>query len=72
MNNRVHNPTQARPGLEIGVITLGEYLSNAHTGRRISAQQRLQEIIEAAKLADARQACECMVSMLERQPNYTR
>jgi probable LLM family oxidoreductase len=52
MNHSEHNPTQAESGLEIGVITLGEYISDAQTGRRIPAQQRLQEIIAAAKLAD--------------------
>ena len=52
MNPSTHNSTQAEGGLEIGVITLGEFLSDAQTGHRIPAQQRLQEIIAAAKLAD--------------------
>ena len=38
---------------EIGVITLGEYLKDPIQGQKISAQQRLQEIIDAARLADA-------------------
>ncbi len=42
----------ARPSLEIGVITLGEYLSDPRQARRISAQQRLREIVDAARLAD--------------------
>lgn len=39
-------------GLEIGVYTLGDHMVNPHTGERISQQQRLQQIIELAKLAD--------------------
>jgi probable LLM family oxidoreductase len=39
-------------GIEIGVVTLGEFLSDAHIGKKISAAQRLQEIVDAARLAD--------------------
>jgi alkanesulfonate monooxygenase SsuD/methylene tetrahydromethanopterin reductase-like flavin-dependent oxidoreductase (luciferase family) len=39
-------------GIEFGIYTLGDHIPNPHTGKRISAQQRIQEIIEAAKLAD--------------------
>jgi probable LLM family oxidoreductase len=39
-------------GLQIGVITLGEFLSDPRIGKRISAQQRLKEIVAAARLAD--------------------
>lgn len=39
-------------GLEFGLYTLGDHIENPHTRTRISAQQRLQEIIEMAKLAD--------------------
>lgn len=39
-------------GIEIGVMTLGEWLSDARTGQKISAQQRLQEIVAAARVAD--------------------
>ncbi|WP_090927198.1 LLM class flavin-dependent oxidoreductase [Salibacterium qingdaonense] len=39
-------------GLEFGIYTLGDHLPDPHTGERISAQQRIQEIIEFAKLAD--------------------
>lgn len=39
-------------GLEFGVYTLGDHLPNPQTGKRISAEQRLQEIIELAKLAE--------------------
>ncbi|MGO4962068.1 LLM class flavin-dependent oxidoreductase [Jeotgalibaca porci] len=39
-------------GLEFGIYTLGDHLANPNTGERISAQQRIQEIIEFAKLAD--------------------
>jgi alkanesulfonate monooxygenase SsuD/methylene tetrahydromethanopterin reductase-like flavin-dependent oxidoreductase (luciferase family) len=39
-------------GLEFGIYTLGDHLPNPHTGNRISAEQRIHEIIELAKLAD--------------------
>ena len=39
-------------GFEIGVITLGEFLKDPIQGQKISAQQRIQEIIDAARLAD--------------------
>src|SRR5664279_4717360 len=40
------------PGFQIGVITLGEFLSDPQVGKKISAQQRLKEIVDAARLAD--------------------
>ncbi|WP_188208205.1 LLM class flavin-dependent oxidoreductase [Alkalibacillus aidingensis] len=43
------NPSK---GLELGLYTLGDHLPNPHTGERISAQQRLNEIIELAQLAE--------------------
>ncbi|MGV3489094.1 MAG: LLM class flavin-dependent oxidoreductase [Tuberibacillus sp.] len=39
-------------GLEFGLYTLGDHISNPYTGERISAEQRLHEIIELAKLAE--------------------
>ncbi len=39
-------------GLEFGLYTLGDHMTNPHLGQRISAQQRLNEIIELAKLAE--------------------
>lgn len=39
-------------GMEIGIYTLGDLVPDWETGNRISARQRLQEIIEAAKMAD--------------------
>ncbi|MGY4689138.1 LLM class flavin-dependent oxidoreductase [Salibacterium sp. K-3] len=39
-------------GLEFGIYTLGDHLPDPHTGERISAEQRIQDIIEYAKLAD--------------------
>jgi alkanesulfonate monooxygenase SsuD/methylene tetrahydromethanopterin reductase-like flavin-dependent oxidoreductase (luciferase family) len=39
-------------GLEFGLYTLGDHLPNPATGERIPAHQRLDEIIELAKLAD--------------------
>ncbi|WP_156291349.1 LLM class flavin-dependent oxidoreductase [Oceanobacillus salinisoli] len=39
-------------GLEFGIYTLGDHIPDPHTGKRISAQQRIHEIIELAKLAE--------------------
>ncbi|RYG73450.1 LLM class flavin-dependent oxidoreductase [Lentibacillus lipolyticus] len=40
-------------GLEFGLYTLGDHLPDPATGERISAQQRIHEIIELAKMAEA-------------------
>lgn len=37
---------------EIGIYSLGDYLSDPATGSIVSEQQRIEEIIQAAKLAD--------------------
>lgn len=39
-------------GMEIGLYSIGDHLKNPLTGERISAQQRIQELIEIAKLAE--------------------
>ncbi|MEF2247686.1 LLM class flavin-dependent oxidoreductase [Paenibacillus sp. IITD108] len=39
-------------GLEFGLYSLGDHTPDPLTGKRISAEQRIYEIIEAAKLAD--------------------
>ena len=39
-------------GMEFGLYTLGDHIPNPLTGHRISAQQRIQEIIEVSKLAE--------------------
>ncbi|WP_332238605.1 LLM class flavin-dependent oxidoreductase [Sporolactobacillus sp. KGMB 08714] len=39
-------------GLEFGIYTLGDHLPDPVTGERISAEQRIREIIDYAKLAD--------------------
>jgi alkanesulfonate monooxygenase SsuD/methylene tetrahydromethanopterin reductase-like flavin-dependent oxidoreductase (luciferase family) len=39
-------------GIEFGFYSLGDHMANPHTGERISAGQRIKEIIEAAKLAE--------------------
>lgn len=39
-------------GLEFGVFSLGDHLPNPSTGKRISAEQRIHELIEYAKLAE--------------------
>lgn len=41
-----------KKGLEFGIYTLGDHLPNPNTGERISAQERIQQIIEYAKLAE--------------------
>ena len=48
MKNRI-DPSN---GLEFGIYTLGDHLPNPHKEERIPAQQRIQEIIELAKLAE--------------------
>lgn len=42
-----------KTGMEIGLYTLGDIGHDPHSGTAMSAQQRVKEIIEAAKLADA-------------------
>ena len=39
-------------GMEFGIYTLGDHLPDPHTGNRITAGERIKEIIEMAKLAD--------------------
>ncbi|HLR69624.1 MAG TPA: LLM class flavin-dependent oxidoreductase, partial [Virgibacillus sp.] len=39
-------------GLEFGIYTLGDHLPNPHKEERIPAQQRIQEIIKLAELAE--------------------
>ncbi|MFC5588965.1 LLM class flavin-dependent oxidoreductase [Sporosarcina soli] len=39
-------------GMEFGLYSLGDHIANPLTGERASAQQRLQELIEASKLAE--------------------
>src|SRR5699024_6681234 len=55
-------------GLEFGIYTLGDHLPNPHTGKRISAEQRIQEIIEYATLAE--QAGVDFVSVGESHQEY--
>lgn len=38
--------------LEFGLYTLGDHMPNPHTGERISAEQRIKEIIRLAQLAE--------------------
>lgn len=42
----------SKKGLEFGVYTLGDHLENPNMGKRISAQERIREIIEMAQLAE--------------------
>ncbi|MFJ7735704.1 LLM class flavin-dependent oxidoreductase [Lysinibacillus sp. NPDC097287] len=39
-------------GIEFGLYSLGDHIPNPLTGERISAQQRINELIEASKLAE--------------------
>lgn len=39
-------------GMEFGIYTLGDHMPDPNTGERIPAVQRIQEIIELAKLAE--------------------
>jgi alkanesulfonate monooxygenase SsuD/methylene tetrahydromethanopterin reductase-like flavin-dependent oxidoreductase (luciferase family) len=39
-------------GIEFGLYSLGDHIPNPHTRKRISAEQRIHEMIEAAKLAE--------------------
>ncbi|MDQ0270376.1 LLM class flavin-dependent oxidoreductase [Cytobacillus purgationiresistens] len=39
-------------GVEFGLYSIGDHLFNPHTGIKISAQQRIQELVDASKLAD--------------------
>jgi len=41
-----------KEGLEFGLYSLGDHITNPLTGKRISAQQRIKELIEAGKLAE--------------------
>jgi probable LLM family oxidoreductase len=50
--NDTSETTSAKTGMEIGVITLGEFLNDPQSGQKVSAQQRIQEIVQAAQLAD--------------------
>ncbi|GKV56326.1 luciferase [Sporosarcina sp. NCCP-2222] len=43
------NPSK---GMEFGLYSLGDHIPNPLTGDRVSAQQRIHELIEAAKLAE--------------------
>jgi hypothetical protein len=52
MNNTTDNSDTIKTGMEIGVITLGEFLADPQNGRKISAQQRIREIVQAVQLAD--------------------
>lgn len=49
----MHTDTHTeKSGFEIGIYTLADLGTDPHTGKTISAPQRIKEIIEAAKLAD--------------------
>ena len=39
-------------GIEFGLYSLGDHLPNPHTGELLSASEKLEEMIELAKLAE--------------------
>src|SRR5690625_4662883 len=39
-------------GMEFGLYTLGDHILNPMNGERISAQERIQQIVEMAKLSE--------------------
>lgn len=41
-----------KPGLEIGLYTLGDHIKDVHTNHKISAQERIQNMIEMGQLAE--------------------
>ncbi|MCI1881815.1 MAG: LLM class flavin-dependent oxidoreductase [Sporolactobacillus sp.] len=47
-----HHLFDPKKGMEFGLYTLGDHLPDPLTGRRVSAEQRLRDIIDYAKLAD--------------------
>lgn len=49
MNKYSFDPSK---GLEFGIYTLGDHLPNPITGKRISAQERIKQIIQYAELAE--------------------
>lgn len=51
----IHSPNpkiDTSNGIEFGLYSLGDHLPNPHTKKRISAKERIQELIELAKLAE--------------------
>ncbi len=44
--------TEEHKGMEIGVYTLADLGPDPHTGKTIPTKQRIEEIVEAAKIAD--------------------
>ncbi|EFI84154.1 LLM class flavin-dependent oxidoreductase [Listeria grayi] len=53
MNQNPYMPTfDPKKGLEFGIYTLGDHLTNPHTGTKISAQERLKQIKEMAVLSE--------------------
>ncbi len=49
MENYRINP---KKGMEIGLYSVGEHFENPHTGHKITAGERILELIEAAKLSE--------------------
>lgn len=51
-NKKKVNALNCSQGIEIGIYTLGDHAPDPHTGKRISAKERLNQIIEMATLAE--------------------
>lgn len=43
---------EPKKGMEFGLYSIGDHLLNPHTGLKLSAEERIKELIEASKLAD--------------------
>lgn len=54
MKNNPHIMPQFNPanGLEFGLYSLGEHVPDPYTGKKISAQERIKNLIEMAQLAE--------------------
>ena len=39
-------------GMEFGLYSIGDHVLNPHNGEKISAEQRIHELIKTAQLAD--------------------
>jgi Coenzyme F420-dependent N5,N10-methylene tetrahydromethanopterin reductase and related flavin-dependent oxidoreductases len=48
-----NQPAERARGIEIGFYSVGDHTMNPHTGRKISVRQRILELIEASRLAEA-------------------
>lgn len=52
MLEEIHLRAEGQNGMEIGIYSLADLYPDPHTGKTITAKQRIEEIIKAAKMAD--------------------